>query len=371
MRIALSNPEVSHAGGIERVITETANQLSRRGHDVTVYAARVDTAVLDPGVRPRVIAIPGAVDNRLGLGFRSRCAAALRFDAPDVHGAFSTLSPLGGVFWVPSVHRVGYDFLRARRGAVGRVAMAANPYHRIRLRLERTMFSPGGCALALAQTDAVRSDVLRTYPRAGDVGVLPLGYDDHSFAPADDARRAAARQRYGLDHDDQVLLFVGNELERKGFETVLAAMHGLPAVRLLGAGRVTPDERVIARSGVGDRVRWLGHVADMASLHAAADAFVLPTRYEPWGLVLVEALGSGRPVITTALAGAAVAVRDGETGLLLEDPDDVPSLTEAIRRALSGELSAPAEIAASVAPYTWERVVGRYESILADVAGRS
>ena len=368
MRIALSNPEVSHAGGVERVITETASQLFRRGHEVTVYAARVDSAVLDPGVRTRVIPIPASLDDRLGLGFRSRCAAALRADAPDVHGAFSTLSPLGGVFWVPSVHRVGYDFLRSRRGPVGRLVMAANPYHRIRLQLERAMFSPGGCALALAQTDAVRADVRRSYPTVGEVGVLPLGYDDRSFTPAAPAARVAARRRHGLDDKDQVLLFVANELERKGFQTLLSAMRNLPQVRLLGAGRVTPNERVLARSGVADRVRWLGHVADVGSLHAAADAFVLPTRYEPWGLAIVEALGCGRPVITTELAGAAIAVRDGETGILLGDPDDVPALTAAIRHVLSGALADSERIAASVSGYTWEQVIRRYESILAEVA---
>src|SRR5689334_12196540 len=98
MRIALSTPDVNLVGGVERVVAETASRLARAGHDVTVYAARVDAAALDPAVRVHRIHVPLDLDARTGLGFRRRAAAALRADRPDVHGAFSVLSPTGGVF---------------------------------------------------------------------------------------------------------------------------------------------------------------------------------------------------------------------------------------------------------------------------------
>ena len=127
------------------------------------------------------------------------------------------------------------------------------------------------------------------------------------------------------------MLFVGNELERKGWDTLMTAVASLgdPRLRVLAAGRVAPETPP-------PFVRWAGADQDVEQLHAAADAFVLPSRYEPWGLVIVEALGSGLPVVTTRLAGAAVAVWDGETGRLLDDPDDVAALASAIAWALSG-----------------------------------
>lgn len=369
MRIALSNPAVSHAGGVERVVAEAANHLARRDHNVTVYAARADRSVLDRRVRLRPIAVPARLDDRLGLGFRARCGRAIAADAPDVHGAFSTLSPGGGVFWVPSVHRVAYELLLSRRGGVGRLAVAAHPYHRVRLWTERRMFSPGGCDLALAQTEAVRGDLMRCYGHRTQIEVLPLGYDERSFTPIDPQRRARARAAHGYGPGDRVVLFAANELERKGFDVLLEALSRLPDVRLLGVGRVAPDPGALRRAGLEERVMWLGHAADMASVHAVADALVLPTRYEPWGLVVVEALGSGLPVVVSRLAGAAVAVRDGETGVLLHDPEDAGEVAAGIQAALSGRLLDPNAIAASVAPYTWTRILSRYEEALAAVAG--
>lgn len=370
MRIALSNPDVNLAGGVERVVTEAANHLARSGHDVSVYGARVDRSVLDLGVRVRAVPVPAGMDARTGLGFRRRCARAIEQDGPDIHGAFSTLSPLGGVFWVPSVHRVGYDFLLSRRGLAGRLAMQLHPYHRVRLRLERSMFTPGGCAGILAQTEAVRADIRRSYLNVPEIDVLPLGYDDKTFDPGIRARlRVDARAHLGYGPEDHVLLFAANELERKGFEVLLDAASRLAHTKILGAGRQTPAASTLRR--LGDRVHWAGHVSDMAMLHAAADVLVLPTLYEPWGLVIVEALGSGLPVVTSRLAGASVAVEEGRTGRLLDDPEDQAALAEAIHWSSSAQVASAEEIAASVQRYTWARVISRYEEALREASNAS
>jgi UDP-glucose:(heptosyl)LPS alpha-1,3-glucosyltransferase len=371
MRIALSNPDVGLGGGVERVITEAANRLTRMAHDVSVYASRIEAGVLDPAVRVAHVGVPARLDAYTGLGFRRRCAAMLATERPDVHGAFSVLSPLGGVFWVPSVHRVAYDFLLARRSPGGRWAVRLHPYHRVRLWLERRMYEAGGAAGLWAQTPEVRSEILRCYPRTSDVGVLPLGYDDATFdAPRRAQLREQARRTYGYMPEDRVFLFLANELERKGFDVVLAAAARMPDVKILGAGRRAPSRQSIERAGVGSRLRWAGHVSDVALLHAAADALVLPTRYEPWGLVIVEALGSGLPVVTSRLAGAASVVRDGRTGRLLDDPENVDDVVDAMRWA-SSERPAPAEeMSDSVREYAWDRIIERYERVLASASKR-
>jgi len=114
----------------------------------------------------------------------------------------------------------------------------------------------------------------------------------------------------------------------------------------------------------------VGPTHDVAQLYAAADAFVLPTRYEPWGLVIVEALGTGVPAVTTRLAGAAVAVREGETGRLLDDPEDPAELAAAIEWTLSGAALDPERVAASVGDYTWASTAECYAAILERVADR-
>jgi UDP-glucose:(heptosyl)LPS alpha-1,3-glucosyltransferase len=370
MRIALSSPDVNLVGGVERVAVEAANGLARAGHHVTVYGARIDRAVLDERVRVHRIAIPASLDVVSGLGFRRRAARAIAGDRADVHGAFSALSPPGGVFWIPSVHVVAYDMLLARRSALGGLPVRLNPYHRGRLRLERSMLAPGGCARLLALTEGVKRDVVERFGTPeGDVEVLAPGFDPEMFSPARHARlRAQARARHGYSEHDRVLLFVANELERKGFDVLLDALALLddPAVKLLGAGRVAPQayRSQIERLGLADRVRWIGSSSDVGLLHAASDAFVLPTRYEPWGLVIVEALGSGLPAVTTRLAGAALAVQDGRTGRLLSDPEDPVELAEGLRWALSSAPATARAIADSVRDYTWEEVIASYERVL-------
>jgi UDP-glucose:(heptosyl)LPS alpha-1,3-glucosyltransferase len=169
-----------------------------------------------------------------------------------------------------------------------------------------------------------------------------------------------------------VLVFIANELERKGFGVLLDAVAQLddPTVKILGAGRVAPAAYAsqLQALGLTDRLRWVGSSADVSLLHAAGDVFVLPTRYEAWGLVIVEALGSGLPVVTSRLAGAAIAVRDGETGRLLEDPEDTAELAAAIRWSLSSEPMSAHAISASVNGYTWEQIVARYADVLREVA---
>lgn len=365
MRIALSNPDVSLDGGVERVVTEAANGLTRLGHTVTVYAARVQPGVLAPGVRVVRVPVPARLDAYTGLGFRRRCAAAIAADRPDVHGAFSALSPLGGVFWVPSVHRIGYELLLSRRGPVTGMGVRLHPYHRGRLWLERTMFAPGATTGILTQTEAVRSDIIRCYGATGSIGVLALGYDDHGFAAGRRlGLREQARRTYGYAPEDRVLLFVANELERKGFDVLLKAAARVPETKILGAGRQEPSRSMLERAGLGDRLQWAGHVTDVATLQAAADAVVLPTRYEPWGLVIVEALGAGLPVVTSRLAGAAGLVSDGVTGRLLDDPENALELVDAVRWAISDRPSGPDQIAASVREYAWDRVIKRYEQAL-------
>lgn len=376
MRIALSSPDFNLVGGVERVAVEATNWLARAGHDVTAYGVRIDRAALDDRVHIRRIAVPARLDVYTGLGFRRRAAAAIEADRPDVHGAFSGLSPLGGVFWVPIVSRVGYDLLLSRRSKIARLPVQLNPFHRGRLWLERSMLAPGGCARLLALTDQVKSDVAAIYGVSEtDIGVLAPGFDPEIFNPnRREQRRAEARARFGYEEEDRVLLFVGNELERKGFDTLLKAIGLLqdPTVKLLGAGHVAPHTEayrsLIERVDLTDRVQWLGSSSDVALLHAASDAFVLPTRYEPWGLVIVEALGSGLPVVTSRLAGAALTVEEGETGRLLRDPEDPGELAEAMRWALSGAPAGAQAIAASVRDYTWAEVIARYERVLRAVA---
>jgi UDP-glucose:(heptosyl)LPS alpha-1,3-glucosyltransferase len=206
---------------------------------------------------------------------------------------------------------------------------------------------------------------------AADIELLPNGYNPAEFNPVRKSElRALARAERGYRDDDRVLVFVANELERKGFFPLAEAMAAMkdPSLKLLVVGRVSlaPHLPLLRRLGIEKQVYCHGPSADVARLYAAADLFVLPTYYEAWGLVIVEALATGLPVLTSRLAGAAVAVQEGETGELLDDPRDPAEIRTRLEKMLASDPIPPESIAKTVERFRWSVVLQRYEEILAE-----
>jgi UDP-glucose:(heptosyl)LPS alpha-1,3-glucosyltransferase len=155
-----------------------------------------------------------------------------------------------------------------------------------------------------------------------------------------------------------VIVFVANELDRKGYPALLASVEAMgdPRLRILVAGRIAPAPHPL--------VNYVGSTSEVARYYAAADVFALPTLYEAWGLVIIEAMATGLPVLTSKLAGASVAVHEGVTGNLLDDPRDEAEIARKLRPLIDGQHASAEEIAASVEKYAWSRVLLQYEQVL-------
>ena len=372
MKIALSFPGCHRRGGVERVMFECANFLAARGHDVSVIAADFDANVLAAGVEK----IPVDANSRVPLfrlrRFAAKSPAALEGLNPkaDVHAAFGVISPPGGAFWVQSVHRAWIEISQRERNLKGRMKQWANPIHPYLLAREKWYFQGRCYARLIALTEQVKADLMRFYnvPSA-DIDILPNGYSPGEFNIARrDADRLKVRAELGYADSHRVIIFVANELERKGFGPLMRAMAQLrdDSLRLLVVGRVVPGGYAVEmqRLGIADRVKFVGPSSDVGRYYAASDIFALPTTYEAWGLVIVEAMASGLPVLTSRLAGAAIAVQEGQTGELLNNPRNEGEIAEKLRAILNRPAPAPQRIQATVADYTWEKVLLRYEQIL-------
>lgn len=181
------------------------------------------------------------------------------------------------------------------------------------------------------------------------VRVLPNCVDLARFSPAVDTRHL--RARLGLD-GCRVLLTVGRLAGRdrhKGFDEVLEVLQELrqeyPDLRYVIGGDGPDRARLEARAvalGVADIVHFLGYVPedDKAALYTLADAYVMPSRGEGFGIVFLEALASGVPAIGSRVDGSREALRDGLLGALV-DPDDPDELRTAIRAALARPRGVP------------------------------
>ena len=375
MRVAVAFPGCHRRGGVERVVFECVRHLAGRGHGVDVLATEWETVPDDAAVYHRVPARSGVLRPTSFFGAATRVLAGVRHDVLNTHGV---VCPAGGVHWVQSLHAAWLDRSRQFRPALSMasVRQRLNPFHGQILRLERHHFGGRRYRRLIATTEQVRAD-LRTYydVPADDVDIVPNGFSPTEFSPAARAAdRAASRAELGIQPDEVALLFVGNELDRKGFDVLLRAVKilGRADVKVVAVGR-PPVGRVVAAAaaaGVADQVIACGPTSRVARSHAAADVFVLPTQYEAFCLAILEALGSGLPVITTDVAGARDAVRPGVNGLLINNPRSAEALADAISQladpGVRGRLSAAA--AGTVQHHRWPAVLGRYEQVLSENA---
>lgn len=163
-----------------------------------------------------------------------------------------------------------------------------------------------------------------------------------------------------------VVLALGRLHRKKAFDVLIGAMASVPGAYLwlAGEGELRADlERLAAAAGVADRVRFLGWRTDREALLAAADLCVMPSRYEPFGTVMIEAWAQDVPLIAAAAAGPRGLIRSGENGLLVP-VDDAAALAAAIGRVLADDALKVRIVSGArrdfAAGFTEEAVVRRY-----------
>jgi glycogen(starch) synthase len=180
---------------------------------------------------------------------------------------------------------------------------------------------------------------------AGKVEVIENGVAERSFAARPAAVRAT-RQRYG--GDGPLVVYAGRLVYEKGVQDLLAAVPKLrrrfPGLRVVvaGDGKYRPElEAEAKRRRLGRSVEFAGFVSggELPGLYAAADCVVVPSRYEPFGLVALEAAAAGGPLAVSATGGLAEFVVPGETGVTFP-PGDPAALADAVSSVLTDEVLA-------------------------------
>jgi len=348
-------------GGMNVYVREVARALGRLGFEIDVFTRSQDPRipeVVPLGSGARVIHVPAgparpiaraAVAGHLAAfaegveAFRARGRA--RYDLVHSHYWLSGLAGLDlARRWdAPLVHM--FHTLGAIKNAVARGSGDTEPAERLAAEVRIA----AGADRIVASNLVERADLawhLGADP--GRVAVIPCGVDVDLFRPR---AAAPARARLGLDAE-HVLLFVGRLTPIKGFETLLRALavlrsDGLAAARLtllvVGGAKGDTDgsehlRRLAHDLGVGTWVDFRGPQPQdvLPDYYAAADLCLMPSRYESFGMVALEAMASGVPVIASRAGGLAVTVQDGVTGRLVSE-GDVAALARAVAGLLADE----------------------------------
>ena len=338
-------------GGVETNVHELSRRQRAAGDEVEVFASDLyDEAAWDrrSDYRPEVDGVPVR-------RFAIRRHLVPKLNLPMMVGLIDALAESGADVIHAHSHRYGHVLQAAAASArTGIPLVISTSYHpadrrestrnRAILRLDDVVF--GMTAYRIARAIAVQSEqeacLLREFAPADRLRIVPPGVDlDEWSRPADDRFE-------GPELPDGYLLFVGRVASNKGLPNLIEALAEMPAgdrrpLVLMGAdwGERSHLEELARRRGVAELLVFLGHVPDRRGYRAVlrrARALVLPSEWEAYGFVLLEAMAARTPIVATAVGAVPEVLGGGRYGLLVPY-GDVPALA----RALVMVSSAPEE----------------------------
>ena len=336
MRVAITHTRFQEVGGVERYIYAFCQRLIARGHEIHYFCHFWDE---EP---------EGIKFYKIPYIFKHlRWAKVLAFDrltqkAIERHGPFDivhgfTKTSRQDIYTDGSGCLEDFQVYSLGRSAVRRFWGRMTLHQRAILSVQRARFTRGNFKRIITVSKLVQSQICKRYGLTHEeVEVVYNGIDLERFHPRNIYRhRASVRRELGLDDEVPVVLFVANDYERKGLKTLLRALQRLDGAVCLVIGKERPHRRSrfvkMARElGVLARVHFLDVRPDVDRFFAASDLCCLPTYFDAFGMVVLEAMATGIPCIVSATAGAAEIIVEGETGAVLPDPDDDQALGQLI-----------------------------------------
>ncbi len=380
MHIALLRQRVSGPGGAEATLKNLAQGLVAAGHRVTVYGAGAGSDSARP-LGPQVELVPVPVwGGKTGRVLSYALNTRRLLSQAQVEVVFSLERTLG-----PQVYRAGDGCHRewlARRAPYlspgRRLVQNLSPFHLVMLWMEKQLLMNPELKGVIANSRQVQAEVIRHYGiDPGLVRVVYNGLEHRVFRPAAETERRQLRQRLGASNREGIILFVGSGFARKGLAYLLEAFSCLKDERVelwvVGKGRVRGYQSLAQKLGVAQRVRFWGPQAEVAPFYQTATLLALPTLYDPCSNVVLEALGCGCPVLTTAANGAAEFITPGENGEIMAQPDALAAWAQALQDWLTRSLDPGVGQAAreAVAHLSWEATVSQTLEVLQEAAASS
>jgi UDP-glucose:(heptosyl)LPS alpha-1,3-glucosyltransferase len=340
VRVAIVRQRYNPFGGAERFIERALPALERSGVEVSLIARSWPGGAAGWQGRKVLLADPFYAgnlwrDRSFARAARSAWEAG-NFDLVQSHERIPgcDLYRAGD-----GVHAEWLDIRRAAAAPLERLGVTLNPYHGYVCAAERRMFEHPRLRAVICNSSMVREEIRGRFGLApAKLHVIHNGVDLEHFNPRHrTALRAAARAELGIATGEILFAFVGSGFARKGLDAAIRALAGCGSAtfRLAVAGRDRHAGRFAALAdgmGLGGRVQLLGGRDDVRPLYAAADCFILPTRYDPFPNTVLEALAMGLPAIVGRRSGAAEILRPGEDGWVCE-PGDVPGLARLMKEA--------------------------------------
>lgn len=377
MKIALITKRVSQSlGGAERVSANLAVKLSEAGHDVHIFTGHIDTAM--EGTETHLIKTVTWLSPLRLLSFQRKVRNILTKEKFDLVYSLCQVYPV-------DIYRVGDGIHRhwmkvQYPGALMRwTKYLTSLVHLVMRFLEGKIFRDCNRRLFITNSQLIKDQIIEYFHVPGErIKVIYNGVDHKVFNPQACTYRDAMRSEYSIDEKDLVILFVSNNWERKGLSTIIEAISkvGNKKIRLLVVGRGNSKHYIslaVKNKISAEQLIFIGRTSTVEKYYGMSDIFALPSRYEPFANVCLEAMACGLPVITTRTNGASEVIKTGKDGFILDDWKDSNSLSIIIKdmtvESLRREIG---ENAAKTAKnYTWEQHLEETRRVFELIVGQN
>ncbi len=340
---------ITTRGGAEQYVHDLSNRLTAGRHEVHIFTmnsrersrGHLRINILKVGPLPRFLKT---------LVFAIRCRKAVRDRGFDIVHSFGrtwgmdVFQPLGGSQMAGLVGNIrSIDDLWSR---VIKILTYIFSFRRmVYFYVERIQMKEAKIVIAISAM--VKGDLVR-YCRLPEskVRIVRNGVDLNRFHPRNrELYREETRRRLGLNEEDVMVIFVAHNFRLKGLQALVRALAELQErtpdhhfkIGVLGAGKVRQFSALARKLGVEDKLIFIGCEEDTPRFYAAADISVHPSYYDPSALVVLEAMASGLPVITTAYCGTSEIIKEGQEGFVVASPADTGLLADRINCLADGE----------------------------------
>ncbi len=325
-------------GGLQRDFMRIATACLEAGYRVLVYCMEWQGPKPD-GFDVVTIETHGIGNHARYADFADRVARRVRWRRPAAVIGFNKMPGLDLYYAADPCFEHKAQDMRSR-------VYRMTPRYRTLARLERAVFGRASSTRIMLIAESQRDPFVQHYGTGDDrLHILPPGVSRDRRRGVDwEDQRREVRQEFEVGADEYLLVLIGSGFKTKGLDRALQALANLPVdlqrqCHFLAIGQDNPliFERFARQLGVADRLRILKGRNDVPAILQGADVMVHPAYMESGGLVLIEGVIAGLPVITTSVCGFAGYVREAEAGIVLEEPFSQQELDRALVTALSDE----------------------------------
>ena len=371
MKIAIIRKQYNPFGGAERYLNLLASHLVMEGHDVHIFANKWPGGT-NSGITFHKIPMIGGLSLLKVWSFAIAAWVVLKRFEGDIIFSNERLFSQDILRTSDGVHRTWLSIRMRYSSPLRKLSYIINPLHLSIRILDWHIFNRRAFKKIIAPSEFIKRNILSEYSNVhpDDISVIYNGVDLDRFHPANKSKyRELIRKQLGISATAKLLLFIGTGFERKGLRYAIASLQHLPEntfLAVIGKGRVKLYNEIARRFSVSDRVRFLGPVEGTERYYAAADLLVAPTLYEPMANVILEALATGIPVVTTRDSGNAEVVIAGDNGWLIDDPTNDEEIAFNILKTLDKSRNTATESSARerASQFTIERAVNQIKQIM-------